>query len=54
MKRYAKQNAVLELFEAPELENFLSLKKKCLNTSRKHGTVAMLYLTKCYSYKCVR
>jgi len=30
------------------------LEKNYLNTARKHGTTAMLYLTKFYGYKRVR
>jgi hypothetical protein len=35
-------------------ENFLSLKKNYLNSLSKHGTKAMLYLTKFCSYELVR
>jgi hypothetical protein len=53
-KGNAMRNAVLKHSGVTKPENFLSLNKSYWNISKKHETTAMMYLTKCYSYECVR
>jgi hypothetical protein len=54
MKGCSMGNAVLGHSGAAKPETFLNLNKNYLITLRKHGTMAMQYLTKCHSYGHVR
>jgi hypothetical protein len=49
-----KAKCSVRAFQVSKTEKFPELEEKLLKTLRKHGTKAMLYLMKCYSYKHVR